>query len=531
MGFEKVFTNGTIYIDAKNKINNFAITGHSVAAHNLSSAELANAEKVVDLKGAVVFPGFNDSHNHLLETALALTGVTLFECSSSQLIADKISKYLQAHSGCDLLFGLGFTLPDMSAWSLADLAKLDEATGNAVVILVDGSGHNVILNSAAMRRFGTTTTRGASFAGIVGVQNGKPTGLLRERAMAYVFEQALPLMDKDVIKNFYLVLANQWASLGYTSTTDMMGTMGFELPPDILFELEAEGKLPLRVHYMATIATLADVEKALQYKDRNSEQVRFTGCKIFIDGAFACGQAWTTWKHLDGEYGLTYVSTSDEFGPEYNLVSIVNRADELGLNMHYHVQGDQGIDAIITALDNIIAQRGKLSSNHTLIHLAFPRADQMSKLKTYGARVNFTVQICFWIFDGGIDVYYGERKNEAVKFRDYFDSGMTFGLSSDFSVSPPPYQDARLIFEAGLHPEKHGFPEHQPLTMEQILTGYTINSAITTGWSDYGDLAVGKKADFIVLNHDLYAVPNDDYSTYIEVQQSWVSGELKFQKK
>ena len=44
-----------------------------------------------------------------------------------------------------------------------------------------------------------------------------------------------------------------------------------------------------------------------------------SGLKLFVDGAYAGGQAWTTWANKQGGHGLNYVYPDDTYGKEYNI--------------------------------------------------------------------------------------------------------------------------------------------------------------------------------------------------------------------
>lgn len=65
-----LFVNGTIYIDADTKVNNLLVRDGVVVGFDVSPNKYQNAE-IVDLKGAAAYPGFNDSHVHLISMAVA----------------------------------------------------------------------------------------------------------------------------------------------------------------------------------------------------------------------------------------------------------------------------------------------------------------------------------------------------------------------------------------------------------------------------------------------------------------------------
>ncbi len=529
---DTVFTNGSIYLDAIRYVTSLAVKDGRILATGPETAGHVGEKTVfVDLQGAAAYPGFHDSHTHLMEAGMAGGGVELFGCHDADSIAAKLQAAVaKLPTGAPLL-GVGFLLYDYPAWSLVDLAKLDAASGDHPVLLMDQLGHNALANSRTLQLAGITGATQAPFAGIIGVADGKPTGLLREMAMILAGNVILPMIPEDAIYQGTLGVLKHWAALGYTSINDMMGTpMGRVMRPDLFVRMEREGLLPVRVNYMYTIFSLDDVDTAIDYVGRDTDMVRFGGCKVFIDGAFAAGQAWTTWTNLQGDTGLHYVTTDDAQGERYNIHRIVQRVDDLHLNLQYHVQGDAGVDAILDALDGVVAKNGQLNGRHTLIHLGFCRPDQMERMKKFGPAVNATCQPAFWEIDASSSNYYGARMAETYPIMDLIDKDVTVGISSDFSVSPLPYADPRRILLIALNPTAVQPSTRTAMTKSAVITGLTAGSAATAARNDTGVLEVGRWADLVVYNKDLFAVTGNKLTNALEVVATWVGGKSAYVK-
>jgi predicted amidohydrolase YtcJ len=343
------------------------------------------------------------------------------------------------------------------------------------------------------------------------------------------------IFDGEDIKTGTLLMLNRWASFGYTGAVDLMGGPGVRfMRPELFYEMETEGTLPLRINYCYTIFNLSDVDDAAKYRGNDTDMVRFLGCKIFEDGAFAGGQAWTSWQNLQGNHGLQEIYTNDTGGPEKNLTRIVERVEEYGMNMHYHVQGDLAIDAVLDALDKVVAEKGKLTGVHTLIHLGFPNDEQIERIKKFGSNVAMTVQPAFWYVEDDTAYYYGKNNALAYPIKKLIDSGILVGISTDFSVSPPEYSPATMVI--GVAVTGGGDTKtHLPLSVKEVVHGFTIGSAATTSRNDTGVLYPGYKADIVVYDQDLYSVPLDKFSkddpkvlaTYVGGRQVYQATDLK----
>ena len=527
----KIFTNGTIYIDATRKVENIVVKNGKVCALNVDPAKFKDAQ-IIDLGGGVAYPGFHDSHAHLVEVGLVLSGADLQGCKNSDEIVKVVADVSRKMPTGAPMFGFGFSLKDYNAWSLEDLAKLDKVTGSRPVILVDQLGHNGIVNSASMAMCNITAKTPLPMGGKIIIQDGKPTGMLRESAQQLAGNKLIPMFSDDIIRKGAQKFFNLWASKGYTSIVDLMGApLGQIMKPDLCMEMEKKGLLPIRINYMYTFFSLDEIDNALDYVGKDTDMVRFGGLKLFVDGAYSAGQAWTTWENAKGNYGLYYVYTDDSYGKQYNINRIIEKVNNLGLNIHYHAQGDQAVEAVLDALDAAVKKKGYLTSTHTLVHVAFPTDDQIARIKKFAPHVVMTVQPAFWEVEEDLSRYYGDREKTSYPIKKLMDSGISTGLSTDFAVSPLELSTPTTIM--GISMSGAGNPaNHPPLTMRDLIQGFTLGSAATSPRRDIGMLELGYQADFVVYDKDLYSVSPDTFDKdNPKVLSTWVGGRKVYESK
>lgn len=523
-----LFTNGAIYIDAERTVTNLLVSNGVVQGWNVDPDEFSGVERV-DLAGAALYPGFIDSHVHLESGYFFQMGANLFGATDAESIAVAVEKAQAAHPERKFIIGFGFSPRDYDQWSLADLAVIDAVTGDKPAFLVDYLGHNAIANTALMKLADISLKTPVPFGSKMGVENGQLTGMMRESAMLLPSQTLLTLFDDADIKTAMHGTLQRWASIGYTGCIDMMGGPGFRfMKPEIFWAMEQEGNLPVRTHYCYTIFNLSDVDAALAYVGKDTPLTHFVGCKMFVDGAYAAGQAWTSWPHEQGDYGLPQVYTDDRGGPELNINRIVAKVEEYGLNIHYHTQGDMAIGAVLDALDQVVAQNGRLRGIHTLIHLAFPTAEQIERITQFDGHVVTTTQPGFWEVEAGTDLYYGERAERAYPIKQLIDSGVSVGMSTDWSVSPAQYAPATAVLGVAL--TGAGNPDaHAPLSLQEMVHGFTVASAATTGQGDIGRLDLGFWADMVVFDQPLDSVaPSAFNAENPKVLATYVDGALMY---
>ena len=526
---EQYFTNGTIYIDAKRKVKNIVVKNKKVVAVDVKKEDYKDAA-IVDLNGGFAYPGFCDSHVHVVEVGVFEDDIDLLNCTTPAEIAKKVAETIKEMAK-DLpenapMIGIGFVLDDVSAWSLDDLALIDEATGSIPVMLVDLFGHNCIINSATIALSKLTSKTPSPMGGSIVIQDDKPTGMLLESSMAIAGDVILPLFSDDHIAKGATKLLNHWSEMGYTGVVDLMGApLGKMLNPGICRRMEMANILPVRVTYMYTFASLDQIDGALNLKDYDTDLVRFGGLKIFVDGAFGAGHAWTIDKNLVGHNGLHYVASDDSSGEKYNLNRIVEKANEIEFNVHYHTQGDKAIGTVLDALNHAIAKHGKLTSTHILAHVAFPTDEQIERIKNFNGHVVTAVQPGFWEGEYGTEKYYGDKAFKAYPIKKMMDAGISTGMGTDYTTSPMPLCAPSTIM--GIAMRGAGDPEnHPPLTMESLITGFTVGSAAATPYlNENGKLDVGYNADMVIYDRDLYSVTKEELDKdNPKVMSTWLGG-------
>ena len=503
----KIFYNGTIYADENTITDSLLVQNGVVQALGTDPADVPNATRI-DLNGSFVYPGFHDSHVHLVEAGYGFSsGCFLYGATDADAICAIVQPIAEELPPGVPLFGGGFSLENYDNWSLEDRNKLDKVTGDRLVFLGDQLGHNAIVNSATLKFAHITAQTNPPPGGVIICEDGEPTGMLRESAMTRVGNVLFDTFPDAVIEHVSKKFFDTWASYGYTSINDLSGFSGGRmLKPDMLRKMEKEGNLSVRVNYLYTLFSLDEIDDALQYLGNDTQQVRFIGLKIFVDGAYAGGQAWTSWENKAGTHGLSYVYRDDSHGPEYNLSRIIERADELGLNVHYHVQGDEAIEAVLSPLEEINTRKQGLNSTHTLIHLAYVTDDQIKRIAQFNGKVVMTVQPAFWNVESDLTRYYGDKYYTAYPLKKLFDSNIPVGISTDFGVSPlsksPPTAILNISLQGGTDPTAI-----QPLTRADVIQGLTTGSAATTPFTDVGRLKEGYDADMVMYDQDLFTAP------------------------
>ena len=156
-----VFTGGTIYtgngLDTVEAVTVDA-TGRIIALSPPTSMDWDESEvHLVDLDGAVMFPGFTDGHAHLLGIGQREITLNLEGTASIAELATRIEAELQGVPVGQVVFGRGWIETGWPEGRMPSAADLDAVSPDHPVILTRADGHALVANSAAMAAAGVTT--------------------------------------------------------------------------------------------------------------------------------------------------------------------------------------------------------------------------------------------------------------------------------------------------------------------------------------------------------------------------------------
>lgn len=531
-----ILENGIIHLDTGRITNSLAIRGGVVIATGKTAQETVDwTTKRIDLaslvatgKTAHAFPGFHDSHMHLLDGAFLAGRLQLVKdggpiASQADLrsaVKDYIDK-LNDPTGTAWVVGMGWRFDNPSG------VNLDDITGKHPLFLVDLSGHSALVNTLGLQAAKVDDTTPDPQGGkVVRDNNKRLTGWLKEAAMGLVAPiMANTFTDAELGALLPLVLT-QTARLGLTGVSEMLGSPGMSLPrPWIFTGLEKEGKLPLRIHYAVPIFAIKDIEQSVMplWKDPryNTELVRCIAGKVWVDGAMGNASSWASPSfYLPGQQ-------SSDLGIHYflqgELDAIVALAEGYGLPLHFHVNGDLAIDSTLQALEKTASRQGGLKSRHTLIHLGFVTPEARLRMKTLG--VTCAIQPGFWSLgfsDVAKGVYTQTAMDQAYDFGALLDSGVAMSVGTDWPVVPT--KNPMDVMKSGLLGANMGKGTGRPLTQAEVIAGYTLGSGIGVGRRDLGRLDPGFAADVTVFDDNLLSLA--DFSG-IKTVATMVAGRLQ----
>jgi predicted amidohydrolase YtcJ len=505
-----------------------AINGNRISAVGTNSeiqSMIGTKTNVIDAKGRLVVPGFNDSHVHFLDGGMGLSSVDLRDAQSPEEFVRRIGEFAKTlPKGRWILNGNW----DHENWKPAILPTrqmIDSVTPDNPVFINRLDGHMALANSLALKLAGVDReTKDVEFGEIVKDSKGDPTGVLKDAAMGYV-NRVIPELSFEQ-KMEYIERASEYAaSLGVTSVHDM--SAGTDV--GVYQELIRQGRLKTRIYAVSPLGGWKRWENTGVRRGLGNEMLRVGGLKGFADGSLGSTTALFFEPYLDSPN--TSGLASDEIPFMYERVA---GADRAGLQMMIHAIGDRGNDIVLGVYEKVIQEHGAADRRFRIEHAQHLNQEIIGRFARAG--VVASMQPFHAIDDGRwawkrLD---SKRLEGTYAFRALLDSGVNVAFGTDWFVAP--LNPMWSIFGAvtrrtldGLNPG--GWIPAQKITVEETVRAYTVGSAYAEFQEDVkGQLKPGMLADIVILSDNIFTIPAEKIWD-VTVIRTIVDGKTVFEGK
>ncbi|MEU0632937.1 amidohydrolase [Streptomyces sp. NPDC005989] len=534
-----VFTRGPVFTadPARTRATSLAVVGDRIAAvgHDEVLELIGPGTEVVDLRGKLLLPGFQDAHIHAV-----YGGSELAECDLSSTVGvadylELIRSYADAHPDRAWITGGGWSMESFDG-GLPTRQLLDSVVPDHPVLLSNRDHHGAWANTLALELAGVTAgTPDPADGRIEREPDGTPSGMLQEGATALVSRLVPASTPADRLAG--LMRAQELLhSLGITGWQDaLLGVFnGKPDPSDAYLTAARDGSLTARV----TGALWWDRERGAEQVDElvalreklSHGRFRAGSVKIMQDGIAENFTAAMTAPYLDG-CGCATANSGLSFVDPDALRGYVTRLDALDFQVHFHALGDRAVREALDALEAAVDANGRRGNRHHLAHLQVVHPDDLPRFARLGAIAN--IQPLWAAHEPQMDEltipFLGpERAAWQYPFGELVRAGATLAAGSDWPVSSPDPIEGIHVAVNRVAPESPGnrafYPE-QRIDLPTALAAYTAGTAHVNGHDDAGSLRAGNLADLVVLDRDILTAPPEEIAG-ARVERTYVGGTL-----
>lgn len=524
---KQLWYGGNIYTMEKESETVEAVLVHegSILATGDFNTLKKQADELYDLQGAAMYPGFVDSHLHMIHQGEKLIRLDLSKASSMDEMLAMIEKAAQEIPEYQWLFGEGWNENNFHDIRIPTMEDLD-AIRKGPILLTRVCRHVILGNSEAFRIAGITENSTTPAGGQIGRNaEGKLNGLLYEEART-LLTKALTQEGETYVQSLTEALRisiKDMISYGLTGGhTEDMGYFGSYTNPLHAFKQIVSEKFPFRVHLLRHHTVFEEMTK--NSIDVDERFIELGAMKIFLDGALGGATAALSAPYVDqpSNQGL-FIHTDEE------LETLVKLARDKNEAVAMHMIGDAAAEQAIKTIEKYPAPSGK---RDRFIHCSVLREDLIKKMKRLpiivDAQPAFVPSDFPWIKDR-----LGEERLQYVyPWRTLRDHGIQCAAGTDAPVENiDPLLSIYAAVERKAPSDRHnGYVPQQKVSRFEAIQMYTLGSAQAIGKEHIrGLIKQGYDADFSIFDRDLFAGSTEDM-LQAQAVKTVVAGQIVFDR-
>lgn len=527
---DKIYRNGKFYtMEQEGAFVEAAAVrdGRFVFLGTDEAAEELTADEVIDLKGASVLPGMTDTHMHLVMDCEARQRADLRDVHSIAEILELLKAQNARLEPGRWAQGTGLHIERLEEGRFPNRYELDQVSTERPVLVQTYCGHAFMLNSKALEIAGIKKGFKWPIDGLVDFdENGEPVGIVREGIYNDLLLPAMgPILPTYEVKK--KALAEELAECARRGLTCVSTYTSYSGDPlEYLYqykEIEEEQGLPIRI-VLNSSAPLARSIGAVT--GIGNEKLMLGAKKLFSDGSLSSRSAALLEAYSDepGNYGVL-VHDQEKMNAE------VLEACQYGMEVSIHAIGDRAMEMVISAIENAV-QSCQVKQRFRIIHAMLPAEGHIERMRKLP--VILDVQPVFirnWV-DLCEERIGKERIRSFLPLKSYMEAGLIVTGGSDAPVEDiNPFLGISCAVTRSVPGEESGkrlVPE-EGLSVFEAVSMYTRNAAWCTGQEKVrGTISIGKYADFIVLDRDIFEIAPEEIHK-LQVQRTVLGGNTVFE--
>ena len=489
--------------------------------------------KVIDAKGRLLVPGFNDAHIHFTSGGRSMMDLDFRYVHDVETIKQMVKEKVAQSKPGELIVGRGWeheTFPDKK-WPAKEI--LDAVAPDNPVMLSRADGHSVWVNSYIIERSEITKDTPDPPNGTIVKDpiTGEPTGIFKEGARRLLkVESSVKLTPEEQEERADKALELALDAARRTGVTSIQQLNG---EYERFQRFKDESKLTLRVTFnMAMPVDEQGLKRLDELRKRFPQEnnwIRFGYLKIFIDGTLGSGTAlmFEPFEDDPSTSGLPMMPYEEY---ERRIVA----ADAMGFQTGTHAIGTKGNNWVLNAIEKALEVNGKRNSRHRSEHAQILLLSDIPRFVELGVIASMQPTHCITDKRFAEKRIGMERCKGAYAWQKLLDAGVHIAFGTDWAVEP--IDPLEGLYAAVTRKDRAGepgegwFPD-QKLSMEKAIELYTIGSAYAEFMEDRkGVIKVGYFGDIVLFNNDLMTIPHEEIMTS-KVDYTIVGGKIVFKRE
>lgn len=514
----KVFYNGHLY---QQNASAFVEDGGKIIYIGNDEEACTYSDEWIDLKGKYVYPGFNDTHMHVVNYGQFLNQVSLYEHTSSlQDMLDELKKHLDQK----WIIGRGWNHDYfLDVHRFPTRQDLDSVSLDIPIVITRACGHVCVANTKAIE-----------LAGLLNHQIEDvdlEQGLFKENGVYYIYD-AMPQPTIQDIKNYILLAQQKLHSYGITSVQSddfLSATSSYHDALSALEQLRNQQQLTIRIYEQSQFLNIESLQEFINqgyHTGVGNEYFKIGPLKIIGDGSLGARTAFLSKPYQDQKdtQGISVY-------PKNILHDMIMYAHTHHMQIAIHAIGDGILDWVLESYQEALKQYPQNDHRHGIVHCQITRKDQLEMFQQLHLHAYF--QSIFLDYDNHIvESRVGkDLAQTSYNFKTLLETTSASNGSDCPVESPDVLKGIQLAITRTSIDGKGPYLKQQALTVEQAIDSFTKNGAYASFEEDVkGQIKVGMYCDFVVLDEAI-----EDVDVFhikdIDILATYVAGNKVYSKK
>ncbi|TDL34306.1 amidohydrolase [Jeotgalibacillus sp. S-D1] len=525
----QLWTDGTIYtMQRENHTVESMVTNNGKIIEVGNETDLNNRygksiKKIVKLNGKTLFPGFVDSHLHLIGVGETLMRLDLSQMKSKDEVLHAIKDKVTELPEGEWILGDGWNENSWAVPEVISAAELDAVAPRHPVQLKRICRHAVVVNSVALAIAKIDEQTPDPEGGLIDRdENNALTGLLKDQAQDLMIAALPPIEDEYIQKALRKGVEHAW-SLGLTGGhTEDLSYYGDFTRTYRAFQkvIEEEGN-QFRAHLLVHHQVIEDWHRQGHSFLSGSRYVEFGAMKIFADGALGGRTALLKDGYADDPSTNGVAIHSPE-----KLKQLVYKARQYDLPIAVHTIGDLAFEYVLDAIEQFPSG----NQRDRLIHAQILNEDLVRRVEKLPVVLDIQPRFVASDFPWVIDRIGEERMRWNYAWKTLLERGVSCAGGSDAPIEP---LGPLLGIHAAVTRTSPGndtvYGEEECLSLYQAIELFTKGSAFACHHEhNRGMLKEGYSADFTILEKDPFHIDINDLLS-LKVSATVVDGKIVFE--
>lgn len=502
----------------------------SFVGSNQEAAALSSKERI-DLAGKMVLPGFVDSHLHMLHYAFVENSVKLFDCRSVQDVLDAAAERLAVRKEKPLswLFGRGWNEELFDEAKYPDKKQLDALADDIPILLVRVCGHTAVCNSCGLEKLKQIKQYPEICRDV-----DEEHGILKENAVQF-FYSVLDAPTQEEVEDLIQFGISKLNEAGVTAiqSDDLASLPGknWRRIMSAFKALDNRGEMNLRIYEQCLFERFEDLKGFLKEGYRTGQRGDFFTIgpvKLLQDGSLGARTAALS-QPYEGDSSNTGLIIYEQ----EELNEIVACCDKHQMQIAVHCIGDRAMDMVIKAIEASPYRKDNPKDRHGIVHAQITNQKVLDDMKKN--HIIAYIQPVFLDLDMDIveSRIGSQRMDKVYAWKSMLDMGIPVSGGSDAPVVS--FDVLENIYFAVTRKNIHGQPEEgwipeEAMSVHEAVRLFTKDAAYSS-YSEKvsGTIEVGKYADLVVLNQNIYDIPPEKIKD-AQVEMTVLNGKVIYQK-